>query len=609
MNDIRYQKQDDDPNCSESKRNSDTKKCSERIQRLYRKKEEIMKCGKKLIGIAVMAAIFSSMSVTAQETDEQIAIPEGAIFHEVAEEDLGIEGSSAYIYVASELYQLPNWETPIIYVYPDQPVEDEMAAWEVMETTGLQTIAEEEHAAVLIVNPVNERWSEEDIDVYNALMGYVFYVKEQEDTTLPGYALSYLNMQYMIGEGSGATFINEYMTQNVNRIAAVMTFGGEMPEVSVYDKLPAYLVGSDSKEVNFYKAANEVNREKKEDGKTIYYSEEKPVNQVIVNDIDITSFDADLIYDAYYSLFRWTMRMSLTTQINQDFYTSEIFTLIERPNLEELGLTRIDVYDTGVEGQSRWVLWIPNEALEEGNTEKFPLVIDHHGGHVSPGFEPEAQGWIQLAGEERFFVFAPEGPEKSDGAQMNLEALQTILEQYPMIDASRIYAAGFSRGGGQVNELIMEYSEILAAASCMASADAGLSYEDSESMQNYELPWIFSVGTGERPNGLNERDILGVNSALLMNHLDVPEEYDYETYPYWGIKTEIGGLNYTTVDGFDVVSGIVRNEEGIPMVQFTYVTELMHVHYTEYARIHWDFMKNYARDLETGEVIYLPDAE
>lgn len=130
-----------------------------------------------------------------------------------------------------------------------------------------------------------------------------------------------------------------------------------MPEVSVYDKLPAYLVGSDSKEVNFYKAANEVNREKKEDGKTIYYSEEKPVNQVIVNDIDITSFDADLIYDAYYSLFRWTMRMSLTTQINQDFYTSEIFTLIERPNLEELGLTRIDDYDTGVEGQSRWVLW------------------------------------------------------------------------------------------------------------------------------------------------------------------------------------------------------------------------------------------------------------
>lgn len=104
---------------------------------------------------------------------------------------------------------------------------------------------------------------------------------------------------------------------------------------------------------------------------------------------------------------------------------------------------------------------VPNEALEEGNTEKFPLVIDHHGGHVSPGFEPEAQGWIQLAGEERFFVFAPEGPEKSDGAQMNLEALQTILEQYPMIDASRIYAAGFSRGGGQVNEMIMEYSEIL----------------------------------------------------------------------------------------------------------------------------------------------------
>ena len=569
-----------------------------------------MKYYKKLIGMAaVMSVVWGSINVMAAEAENEIEIPEGAISHEIEEGELGVENSSAYIYIASELYNLPNWETPIIYVYPDQRVADESAAWDIMETTGLQTIAEDEHAAVLIVNPVNESWSEEDLDVYDALMGYVFYVKEQGDVTLPGYPLSYLNMQYMIGEGSGATFINEYMTQNADRISAVMTFGGEMPDTSVYAELPAYLVGSDSREVNFYKAANGVNREKEQDGKTIYYSEENPVEQVIVNDMDATTFDADLIQDAYYSLFRWTMRMSLTTQINQDFYTSETFTLIERPNLEELGLTRIDVYDTGVEGQSRWVLWIPDEALEEGVTEKFPLVIDHHGGHVSPGFEPEAQGWIELAGEERFFVFAPEGPEKSDGAEMNLEALQIILEQYPMIDASRIYAAGFSRGGGQVNEMIMEYSEILAAASCMASADAGLSYEDSESMQNYELPWIFSVGTGERPNGLNERDILGVNSALLMNHLEVPEEYDYETYPYWGIETELGGLNYTTTDGFDVVSGIVRNEAGIPMVQFTYVTELMHVHYTEYARIHWDFMKNYARDLDTGEVIYLLNAE
>ena len=119
----------------------------------------------------------------------------------------------------------------------------------------------------------------------------------------------------------------------------------------------------------------------------------------------------------------------------------------------------------------------------------------------------------------------------------------------------------------------------------------------------------FSPSAWERPEGLNNRDTLGVNSSLLMNNLTVPEEYDYETYPYWGLQTEVGGLNYTTPDGFDVVSRIIRNEAGIPMVQFTYVTELQHVHYTEYARIHWDFMKNYARDTETGAVIYLPDAQ
>jgi hypothetical protein len=139
----------------------------------------------------------------------------------------------------------------------------------------------------------------------------------------------------------------------------------------------------------------------------------------------------------------------------------------------------------------------------------------------------------------------------------------------------------------------------------MASSDSGLVYEDSEAMKNYELPWIYSVGTGERSNGLVTRDYTGFDSAFQMNHLEVPA-YDLKAYPFWGFPTELGGLNYSTVDGFDVVSRIVRNNKAIPMIQCTYVTELQHVHYTEYARIHWDFMKDYARDPDTKEVIYLP---
>lgn len=553
------------------------------------------------------AAVLALLLALAFASPSLAEAPQGATFHGINSDDLGIEGSSAFIYIASEQYNLPNWETPIIYVYPDSRIEDESAAEALLNTTGLKNIAETEKAAVLIVNPLGDTWSEEDLKVYEALQGYVFYVKEDGDETLPGYALSYLNMQYFIGEGSGATFINQYISQNAARVSAVMTFGGDMPAVDIGYALPAYIVGGDLAAVNYYRAANQTDREEQGDGTTLYYNHANPVKKVVVSHAGVSSFDAAEIEKGYYAVMRYTMRMSLTSQINQDFHTTEVWTLISRPNLEELGLTRFDNYDTGVEGQSRWVVWVPNEALDPDNDQLFPLVIDQHGGHVSPGFEPEAQGWVQLAGEERFIIFAPEGPEKTDGWEMTLASLNIIEEQFP-VDTSRIYATGFSRGGGQVNEMIMHYPEILAAASCMASADAGLDYETSEAMQQVELPWIFSVGTGERPSGLNSRDQLGVDSMLKMNHFQVAQ-YDYDLYPYWGIQTETGGLNYTTNDGFDVVSSVLRNEAGIPMLQFTYITQLQHVHYTEYARIHWDFMKNYARDTQTGQVIYLPELE
>ena len=40
------------------------------------------------------------------------------------------------------------------------------------------------------------------------------------------------------------------------------------------------------------------------------------------------------------------------------------------------------------------------------------------------------------------------------------------------------------------------------------------------------------------------------------------------------------------------------------MVGLSVFENLPHGLYQEYARVAWDFMKHYARDVETGEIIY-----
>ena len=46
------------------------------------------------------------------------------------------------------------------------------------------------------------------------------------------------------------------------------------------------------------------------------------------------------------------------------------------------------------------------------------------------------------------------------------------------------------------------------------------------------------------------------------------------------------------------------NKDGVPMVGLSVFENLPHGLYQEYARIAWDFMKHYARNQETGEIVY-----
>ena len=80
-------------------------------------------------------------------------------------------------------------------------------------------------------------------------------------------------------------------------------------------------------------------------------------------------------------------------------------------------------------------------------------------------------------------------------------------------------------------------------------------------------------------------------------------DFDFEAYPYFG--QEADELLIDTVnDEFTRYTWTLNNADGEPRYAFTYVFDMIHALYPEYAFIGWDFMKHFSRDLETGAVIY-----
>ena len=82
-------------------------------------------------------------------------------------------------------------------------------------------------------------------------------------------------------------------------------------------------------------------------------------------------------------------------------------------------------------------------------------------------------------------------------------------------------------------------------------------------------------------------------------------ELDFDVNPYTGI---VGADRYVK----EIINGEFENntwyfeKDGVPLFATYYLKGLIHALYPEYARINWEFMKDFSRNLETGEVVYNP---
>ena len=244
---------------------------------------------------------------------------------------------SFYLYSPSDPHDfdlMSGQLNAVIFVYPDEPFASQDEAYAKLEEMGLIDIAESAPAYIICPDPLNgESYTQEDLNVYYESQIYLAGGKIISFTPPTGEyeRRTYNNLQYIIAEGDGATFVNNVLSQNASRIAAILTFGGEMDEALEPGlALPAYLVDPCDTALNYYKTVNETDSEPSPGH---FVNSSYTEKQVIVKDGD-SSFDAEIVADAWGTLLSRITRAPMLNDVVANTFDMSEWVLMSWPNYE-----------------------------------------------------------------------------------------------------------------------------------------------------------------------------------------------------------------------------------------------------------------------------------
>ena len=416
----------------------------------------------------------------------------------------------------------------------------------------------------------------------------------------------------------------------------MLLVGGAMDRIrSVGAFLPVYLVNAPEDVKAKYEAVNGVDTLRQERAKKIEYNKQFPLRQVITLDTEDVDLKA-IVSDAYYTMF---VKAQRGQEIEEGLYTagqpyqgtgSDTVPYSLSPRnaifgdrtadgivlIETKSEMFSDIKTDAGEYLQTWFEFVPEEALDGTAPDgTIPLLLALHGGGDDPRQYVDGQGWLELAGRERIAIVAPDkanlhvnDTEGNDyHSRVIVQLVDYMLDKYPALDASRVYANGYSMGSLSTCRVAYGAPEKFAAVYPQCGfRGATPTEEDMKKFENVDLPIVMSTTEYNMSFQANAAGLHGMMDALLAcNEMDpLPAEKDFDKYPIAGFQADL----YTRelINGDYVNHTWFMCKDGIPMVGISYVESINHCLYPQYANIIWDFFKHYSRNQETGEIVYHP---
>jgi len=535
--------------------------------------------------------------------------------------------NTTFVYRSADMYgnfRAAGRMNTNLVVLSDQAFADKDAALAYLQGLGLIDIIEEASGSVVLVTPANPAagFTASDKSSFQKLQTAM--LAQKASAKVGDQTVYYSDAEYFGGYG------NEYYIGIDG--GAMLLVGGTMQDFrQVASYVPVYLVNAQSDVVAKYKAANDTDASSFQGDVVSYYNQALPLKKVVVAQDDNPDVAA-YIQDAYYSLFVKAMRYSPTGGLHPFSLCarSAILSGGETPDGTKVTYHLEDRFSdvTTADGEylQSWYEVLPDEVLAgTAPAGSVPLILALHGMGDDPLMFIDGNGYINLAATERVAVVAPQHQEifwtNVDGSFVDgiesviMPALvRYMLETYPALDASRVYITGYSMGGWATMKTINGDVALLAAAVPMSGMAHTGTDEQVAQFETLDLPILFTTSTrdmgmlfDDTTAGIASNHQKQILQYLGYNEMDSFSDYDFATYPMAGFKAD-SGLTVTLNGEFVNHRWFLNNEDGVPMVGLGITEGLVHSLYPEFAKIMWDFASQYSRDLETGAVVYTPNA-
>ena len=340
--------------------------------------------------------------------------------------------------------------TPIFFIYPDGKL-DKPGAERLLSDLDIQPLLDDNYGTAVVVNPTGDKYDDEAdfeafVKLFNLYRG-------------PG------NLK-LVGFGQGATFINQVLAPKAGgQVAGILTVSGKPGKSADPAGVPAYVAGNNAAKVaKPYQAA-------------ISAHTDEPLLRVVVNPSEPSL--KEVFADAWKQVLGRNYRYN---NYKHTHYEGSLFgqygsyELEPYLDCESMGIKRIIVEQPvgfarpGSQQTGPCQLWYeywPEELMEGAPEHSVPVMVLLHGNTNDPRTQAETSGFLQVAGEDRFFVVEMEWQGSPNYQAMGHDGVESVLYQlfakYPQLDPSRVYAEGLSAGSMTATALGIKKSHLFTA--------------------------------------------------------------------------------------------------------------------------------------------------
>ena len=506
---------------------------------------------------------------------------------------------------------------PTFFIYPDSS-QDEEGAENLVSELGIKDMKGLVCGGIYIMNPSGDSYNEQtDFETFKKM----------------AYMASFTGNLKVVGIGAGATFVNSVIAPKAGHcIAGILSVNGKkykLPKGS-YPGVPAYIYGKDAAKVAqpYITMAGAV----LQDG--FYANPAEPLMKIMADNSAGKSL-SQIFSDAWKSVLGRNYRYNNykhTHYTGTPFGEYGVFELEPYLDIESLGIVRKECESTPnhTRPADKW-LWYeywPEELVDGGAEHSVPVVILLHGNTNDPRTQAETSGFLQLAGEERFFVAELEWQGNNAYAAMQHDGIEQvvlgILRKYPQLDPSRVYAQGLSAGSMTSTAIGIEKSHLFAAVGGnsggafvgdrdgLFSSSTSLWAQASQKRGNVIMPYCSVLGTSDelvpfynKENYRQNGYLNAWNIYMFMAGLEPLDTLDFSKDEFFGIELDSRqSVQIAKGGGYTVETGQICKDD-IPVVKIIAIRDYGHWNFQPAARMMWEFFSHYSRDPKTHKLKYV----